>query len=94
MDPSPPCVFFLCPATVALTAHTLKAKTCNETNAGTVGQLLLSFCEGGTFCTTGPENVYNTVQELRDVGLWNTLEVPLEYEPTTMSVNLVGSDAW
>lgn len=60
-------------------------------DGGPVDPLLL---RGGTFCTTGPENVYNSDEELKQIGSWNILEVPLEYEPTTMSMTLVGSDAW
>lgn len=42
----------------------------------------------------GPANEYNFDEELNVIGAWSTLEVPLEYEPTTMSMTLVGDDAW
>lgn len=74
--------------------YTLKVKTCNATEAGTVGQLLLSFCDGDESCLMGPPNEYNSGAELDAIGEWNTLQVPLEYQPTTMSMTIVGDDAW
>lgn len=79
--------------------YTLEVKTCNFTNAGSVDQLRLSFCDGESdgedgSCSMGPANVYNTDAELKEVGAWNTLLVPLEYEPSTMAVTIDGDDAW
>lgn len=59
-----------------------------------MGQLFLSFCDGFNSCLLGPANVYNSEEELNAIGAWNTLDVPLDYEPTTMSMALVGDDAW
>lgn len=81
-------------AMAAFPPHTLKVKTCNATGAGTLGQLHLSFCEGEHYCTLGPPNLYNSAGELEAVGIWNTLEVPLEYEPATMYMTIVGDDSW
>eukprot|EP00903_Cladosiphon_okamuranus_P013122 g12238.t2 len=83
-----------CPAAASLQPHTLKVKTCNNTHAGTVDHLFLSFCDGESSCETGPPNLYNAREELGVVGAWNTLQVPLEYEPTTMLMTILGTDAW
>lgn len=87
----------LCSVTTAefvLGPYELKVKTCNATNAGTAGQLLLSFCKGDDLCPMGPANAYNSDAELDAVGTWNTLKVPLAFEPTAMSMAIVGDDAW
>lgn len=84
----------LCVAAATFQPHTLKVKTCNSTEAGTVDHLLLSFCDGESSCEVGPHNVYNVRDELETAGAWNTLQVPLEYEPTTMSMTIQGTDAW
>ncbi|CAN0097524.1 unnamed protein product [Ectocarpus fasciculatus] len=42
----------------------------------------------------GPENVYNSKAELAEIGTRTTLEIPLAYEPTAMSIRLVGNDGW
>lgn len=87
-------VCFFVAAAATFQPHTLKVKTCNTTQAGTVGELLLSFCDGESSCAMGPANVYNSKEELENAGTWNTLQVPLEYEPTTMSMTILGNDAW
>ncbi|CAN0043462.1 unnamed protein product [Ectocarpus sp. 12 AP-2014] len=42
----------------------------------------------------GPENVYNSMAELAEIGTRATFEIPLAYEPTAMSMSIVGIDAW
>eukprot|EP00752_Nemacystus_decipiens_P013024 g11522.t1 len=81
-------------ATTIFEPYTLQVKTCNASKAGTEGQLLLSFCDGSSTCLMGPANAYNSEKELDVVGAWSTLKVPLESEPTTMSMAIVGNDAW
>lgn len=68
----------------AFPPHTLKVKTCDDTEAGTVGQLQLCFCEGASYGTLASASVYNSHAELEAIGIWNTFEIPLEYEPTTI----------
>lgn len=74
--------------------HTLKFKTCNASQAGTLDPLSLSFCGGDSDCDMGPLNDYNLRGELELAGVWNQFEVPLEYEPTTMEITIKGIDAW
>lgn len=86
---------FVHAAAAVFQPYTLEVRTCNDTNAGTLGEVRLSFCDGGGGdCVTGPENVYNSMAELAEIGTWTTLEIPLAYEPTAMSIHLVGNDAW
>lgn len=92
--PGPSLCFRATPATSTFQPYTLKVNTCNDTKAGTAGKLLLSFCEGYNFCLLGPTSEYNSEAQLSVMGAWNTLEVPLEYEPTTMSMAIMGNDAW
>ncbi|CAM9902052.1 unnamed protein product [Ectocarpus sp. 12 AP-2014] len=82
-------------ATAAIQPYTLEVRTCNETNAGSLNEVHLSFCDGGgDDCVMGPENVYNSMAELAEIGTRATFEIPLAYEPTAMSMSLVGMDAW
>lgn len=74
--------------------RTLKFKTCNATQAGTVDPVSLSFCGGESDCVMGSPNAYNLRGELEPAGVWSQFEVPLEYEPTTMEMSIGGTDAW
>ena len=75
-------------------SRTLRFKTCNETNAGTLDPLSVSFCGGESDCVMGSPNAYNLRDELELVGALNQFEVPLEYEPTTMEITIGSIDAW
>lgn len=75
-------------------SRTLKFKTCNATEAGTVDQLSLSFCGGRSDCVMDSPNPYNLRGELEAAGAWSQFEIPLEYEPTTMEMTIGGVDAW
>ncbi|CBJ26807.1 expressed unknown protein [Ectocarpus siliculosus] len=83
------------PATAAIQPYTLEVRTRNATNAGSLDEVHLSFCDGGgDDCVMGPENVYNSMAELAEIGTRATFEIPLAYEPTAMSISIVGIDAW
>ena len=87
-------LFIAVTVTAAAQSHILRAKTCNQTSAGTKDTLMLSFCAGDSNCTTGSGNAYNLYGELSPEGGWNNLSVPVEYEPTVMVAEIAGSDAW
>eukprot|EP00904_Undaria_pinnatifida_P006044 jgi/Undpi1/256/HiC_scaffold_1.g00253.m1 len=74
--------------------RTLQFKTCNDTNAGTLDTITLSFCGGDNDCIVGLPNAYNLRGELAQAGAWNQFLVPLEYAPTTMQITIEGNDGW
>lgn len=77
-----------------LQSLTLKVRTCEERAAGTLDTLSLSFCGGESNCSTGRFNLYNSEGYLFEPGIWNELEVPLDYTPTTMVMEISDIDAW
>ena len=83
-------------ANAAAPRHTLSVKTCDHQYSQTRDTLHISFCAGPSNCTMGRKNAYNVDGTTLNIpGTWSVLEVPLEYEPTTMLIeNEGGIDGW
>lgn len=77
-----------------MTGYTLHVKTCNTTFAGTANKVQLSFCSEKSSCEDEPKNNYNEYGQLSKSGIWNSLHVPLDYEPDTMTVYMDSTDSW
>lgn len=73
--------------------YTLRVLTCNTTNAGTQNKVQLSFCGKESPCENAPKNDYNEAGQLYPIGIWNSLPVPLDYEPHAMYMSVEGTDA-